>query len=63
MQLVLMTQHYDTVKEIGASSRANTIFVPYTPGGMSDLASQMREALISANAASTGVTDAEDQGA
>ena len=52
MQLVLMTQHYDTVKEIGASSRANTIFVPYSPGGMSDLAAQMREALISANAAS-----------
>ncbi|MEO8538254.1 MAG: SPFH domain-containing protein [bacterium] len=52
MQLVLMTQHYDTVKEIGASSRANTIFVPYTPGGMTDLAGQMRDALISANAAS-----------
>lgn len=52
MQLVLMTQHYDTVKEIGASSRANTIFVPYTPGGMSDLAQQMRDALIAANAAS-----------
>lgn len=52
MQLVLMTQHYDTVKEIGASSRANTIFVPYTPGGMADLASQMRDALIGAAAAS-----------
>lgn len=51
MQLVLMTQHYDTVKEIGASSRANTIFVPYTPGGMADLASQMRDALIGANSA------------
>ena len=55
MQLVLMTQHYDTVKEIGSSSRANTIFVPYAPGGMTDLASQMREALISANAASQGM--------
>jgi regulator of protease activity HflC (stomatin/prohibitin superfamily) len=51
MQLVLMTQHYDTVKEIGASSRANTIFVPYSPGGMADLAGQMRDALIGANAA------------
>jgi regulator of protease activity HflC (stomatin/prohibitin superfamily) len=60
MQLVLMTQHYDTVKEIGASSRANTIFVPYSPGGMTDLASQMREALISANAASQGM-DVDDQ--
>ena len=55
-----MTQHYDTVKEIGASSRANTIFVPYSPGGMTDLASQMREALISANAASQGM-DVDDQ--
>ena len=52
MQLVLMTQHYDTVKEVGASSRSNTIFVPYSPGGMADLASQMRDALIMANAAS-----------
>jgi regulator of protease activity HflC (stomatin/prohibitin superfamily) len=51
MQLVLMTQHYDTMKEIGASSRSNTIFVTYTPGGMSDLGEQMRNALISANAA------------
>ena len=51
MQLVLMTQHYDTMKEIGASSRGNTIFVPYTPGGMNDLADQMRNALMAANAA------------
>jgi regulator of protease activity HflC (stomatin/prohibitin superfamily) len=55
MQLVLMTQHYDTVKEIGSSSRANTIFVPYSPGGMADLAGQMRDALIGANAATQNV--------
>lgn len=58
MQLVLMTQHYDTVKEVGASSRANTIFVPYSPGGMADLAAQMRDALISANAATEPDTSA-----
>ncbi len=58
MQLVLMTQHYDTVKEVGASSRSNTIFVPYSPGGMADLAAQMRDALISANAASASDTSA-----
>jgi len=54
MQLVLMTQHYDTVKEVGASSRANTIFIPYSPGAMADISTQMRDALISANAASQG---------
>lgn len=58
MQLVLMTQHYDTVKEIGAASRANTIFVPYSPAGMTDFYSQIRDALISANAA-TDVGDVD----
>ncbi len=53
MQLVLMTQHYDTMKDVGASAKTNTIFIPYTPGGMHDLGAQMRDALISANAAST----------
>lgn len=57
MQLVLMTQHYDTVKEIGASSRSNTIFMPYSPGGMSDLAVQMREALIGANVVGQSITE------
>ena len=52
MQLVLMTQHYDTMKEIGSTPGTNTIFVPYTPGAMNDLATQMRDALIGANAAS-----------
>jgi hypothetical protein len=58
MQLVLMTQHYDTMKDIGASSNTNTIFVPYSPGGMNDLAAQMRDALISANAAADGTKPA-----
>lgn len=50
MQLVLMTQHYDTMKDIGATAGTNTIFVPYTPGGMESLASQMRDALLQADA-------------
>ena len=58
MQLVLMTQHYDTVKEVGASSRVNTIFIPYSPGGMADLSAQMRDALIGANAAADGAEEA-----
>lgn len=51
MQLVLMTQHYDTMKDIGGSNGTNTIFVPYTPGGMDSLASQMRDALLQADVA------------
>ena len=51
MNLVLMTQYFDTLKEIGASSRSNTILMPHTPGGMGELQSQLRQALMTANLA------------
>lgn len=49
MQLVLMTQYFDTLKEIGASSQTNTILIPHSPGNLSDLSSQMRNAMITAD--------------
>lgn len=49
MNLVLMTQYFDTLKEIGASSQTNTILIPHSPGNLSDLASQMRNAMIAAD--------------
>jgi regulator of protease activity HflC (stomatin/prohibitin superfamily) len=50
MNLVLMTQYFDTLKEIGASSVSNTILIPHSPGSLSDLTSQMRTAMITADA-------------
>jgi regulator of protease activity HflC (stomatin/prohibitin superfamily) len=50
MNLVLMTQYFDTLKEIGASSQTNTILIPHSPGNLSDLTQQMRNAMISADA-------------
>ncbi len=47
MNLVLMTQYFDTLKEIGQNS--NTILIPHSPGGMEDVAGQIRNALIQAN--------------
>ncbi|CAK9087087.1 Hypersensitive-induced response protein 1 (OsHIR1) [Durusdinium trenchii] len=32
MQLMLMTQYLDTMKDIGASSKATTVFIPSNPG-------------------------------
>lgn len=48
MQLVLMTQYFDTLKEMAASSQTNTILIPHSPGNISDLATQMRDAMITA---------------
>lgn len=49
MNLVLMTQYFDTLKEVGLSSNSNTIMIPHSPAGMSDIAEQLRSAMIQAN--------------
>lgn len=49
MNLVLMTQYFDTLKDIGLSGKSNTILIPHSPSGMSDISEQMRSAIITAN--------------
>jgi regulator of protease activity HflC (stomatin/prohibitin superfamily) len=47
MGLILMTQYFDTLKEIGASNRSSSILLPHTPGFLGDLADQIRTAIVS----------------
>jgi regulator of protease activity HflC (stomatin/prohibitin superfamily) len=49
MNLVLMTQYFDMLKEIGASSRTNAILIPHSPGHLASLSEQMRNAMIEAD--------------
>ncbi len=49
MNLVMMTQYFDTIKDIGLTGKSNTILIPHSPAGMGDLAEQMRNAMITAN--------------
>ena len=49
MNLVLMTQYFDMLKEIGASSRSNAILIPHSPGNLTSLTEQMRNAMIEAD--------------
>jgi regulator of protease activity HflC (stomatin/prohibitin superfamily) len=49
MNLVLMTQYFDTLKEIGATARSNTILIPHSPGSLTELSAQMRDAMIAAD--------------
>jgi regulator of protease activity HflC (stomatin/prohibitin superfamily) len=48
MNLVLMTQYFDTLKEIGGNARSTTILLPHSPGALADLTSQIRNAMITA---------------
>lgn len=49
MNLVLMTQYFDTLKDVGLSSNSNTIMIPHSPAGMQDISDQLRNAMITAN--------------
>jgi len=49
MNLVLMTQYFDTLKDVGLSSTSNTIMIPHSPSGMNDISEQLRNAMIIAN--------------
>ncbi len=46
MALVLMTQYFDTLKEIGAQARSNTILLPHSPGAMPDFFAQIQNAIM-----------------
>jgi len=48
MDMVLMIQYIDTLKEIGGSSKSNVVFVPHTPGNVNDLASQIQQTVFAA---------------
>ena len=46
MQLVLMTQYFDTLKDIASNDRSNTVLIPHTPNSLTDLFGQLRNAIV-----------------
>jgi hypothetical protein len=43
--LVLMTQYYDMLTDVGQNSRTNTILLPHSPGAVGDLREQIIAAI------------------
>lgn len=54
MELLLITQYFDTLKEAASNGRTNTIFLDHSPAAVANTAASLREAFISANAADAG---------
>jgi regulator of protease activity HflC (stomatin/prohibitin superfamily) len=46
MNLVLMTQYFDMLKEIGASSKSTAVLIPHSPGHLATLSEQVRNAML-----------------
>jgi regulator of protease activity HflC (stomatin/prohibitin superfamily) len=49
MQLIMVTQYFDTLKSIGESDRTNTLFLAHSPGAVTDIGQQVLESIIAAN--------------
>src|SRR6202140_1753416 len=46
MQLVMVTQYFDTLKSIGESDRTNTLFLSHSPGAVKEVGDQILESMV-----------------
>jgi len=51
MQLVLVTQYFDTLKSIGDSDKTNTLFLSHAPGAVKDISDQILQSMLVAGRA------------
>ena len=51
MQLMMVTQYFDTLKSIGARGKTNTLFLAHSPGAVKDVSNQILESVLVAGRA------------
>jgi regulator of protease activity HflC (stomatin/prohibitin superfamily) len=51
MQLVLVTQYFDTLKSIGEQNKTNTLFLSHSPGAVQSMSEQILQAIAGAEKA------------
>eukprot|EP01023_Acetabularia_acetabulum_P011153 TRINITY_DN15092_c0_g2_i3.p1 TRINITY_DN15092_c0_g2~~TRINITY_DN15092_c0_g2_i3.p1 ORF type:complete len:329 (-),score=51.37 TRINITY_DN15092_c0_g2_i3:101-958(-) len=42
IDMMMLTQYFDSLRDIGAHSKTNALFLPHQPGGVTDVTSQIR---------------------
>ncbi len=51
MQLVMVTQYFDTLKSIGESDKTNTLFLSHAPAAVKDISDQIMQSMLIADRA------------
>ncbi|CAN8302258.1 unnamed protein product [Cochlearia groenlandica] len=51
MDLLMITQYFDTMRDLGNSSKNTTVFLPHGPGHVRDISDQIRNGLLEASSA------------
>jgi len=49
-ELLLITQYFETLRDIGATSKSQTVFIPHSTGAIADVAAQIRDGVLQAGA-------------
>ncbi|XP_010442665.1 PREDICTED: hypersensitive-induced response protein 4-like [Camelina sativa] len=51
MDLIMITQYFDTIRDLGNSSKNTTVFLPHGPGHVRDISDQIRNGMMEAASA------------
>ncbi|KAK9814701.1 hypothetical protein WJX72_010130 [[Myrmecia] bisecta] len=49
IEMMMITQYFDMLKDIGVSNRSSTVFLPHSPANVADVASQIRSGFLQAS--------------
>lgn len=55
MDLIMVTQYFDTIKDLGNSSKNTTVFIPHGPGHIRDISDQIRNGMLEASSSNINV--------
>ncbi|KAF5743588.1 hypersensitive-induced response protein 4 [Tripterygium wilfordii] len=55
MDLIMITQYFDTIKDLGNSSKNTTVFIPHGPGHVRDITDQIRNGMMEATSGNVNV--------
>ena len=50
LDMMMITQYFDTIRDVGANDKSHTVFVPHGVGAIGDIAAQIRDGVMHANA-------------
>jgi regulator of protease activity HflC (stomatin/prohibitin superfamily) len=60
MEMVMLSQYFDMLKDVGSSSKTNVLFVPHGPQNMTDVGEQIREVIFGAAALSKDIVGSDN---
>lgn len=55
IEMMMITQYFDMLKDIGVSKGSSTVFMPHSPATVADVAGQIRSGFMQAQAGSAGI--------